>query len=800
MNISRTGDQSSALSVRYAVGGTATPGTDYQVLTGTVTIQPGNASANVVVSPINDGFDELDESVTISILPESSYSTSTPLQATVQILDDDVTLPSIPTISMTTSTTTISEGSGGVDVRFSRDSNFGSPLTIHYALGGSANAGTDFATLTGSVTLGAGQSSTFVQILPIDDSIAEGAETVEVSVQANNAYTVGSPSQTTITILDNDFEVEPPAFRPEVSIQTDSSLVVEGQGGTAMRVSRTGSTSSPLTVTYSVSGDATNGADFTSLPGLVTIPAGASSTTIQVDPIDDVIGEDIEFAYVLVTPNIAYTIGSPETSFAILDNDDSSAEGEPNPQPGPSLAQVSVTSDASTTSEGSSGVNLRFTRTGNVNSPLTVGYNVGGSAIPNSDYNRLSGQVSFSAGSTSAVVRVTPVDDTLTESDETIVVSLSSSPNYAIGPNGQTTVRIVDNDAVVEPPPSLLPGVSVTTGSLSVPEGAGSFPMRFQRVGDISSSLTVHYQIDGTATLGVDFSRLTGSIVIASGTISRTVNVVLVDDALVESNESIRVTILPNPAYSIDSPATTAVQIIDDDGPTFGASDEFQFAFAEDSRQGFVSDGDLSRTTSSDDQYEVLQDSAENSRLIHVWEIQVPSYETATVVLEAHRSVGDEAIRVDYSIDGYYFRNLFTITKTSDDDQSLTRELPSGLDGTIYLRVRDSARLGGVGSINVFVDYLAIRVTGASGGSAASIPVAAVAAAFSGDTTEQFESNLESSRNEIGTQLAIPDFRDDRGWDAADLVQSSFATETDWISNHDALALRLEEMLARAAD
>src|SRR5437762_12821165 len=42
-----------------------------------------------------------------------------------------------------------------------------------------------------------------------------------------------------------------------------------------------------LTVYYSISGTATNGVDYTTLTGKVTIPAGAVSADIVVNPIDD---------------------------------------------------------------------------------------------------------------------------------------------------------------------------------------------------------------------------------------------------------------------------------------------------------------------------------------------------------------------------------------------------------------------------------------------------------------------------------------------------------------------------------
>lgn len=80
-----------------------------------------------------------------------------------------------------------------------------------------------------------------------------------------------------------------------------------------------------LTVYYSLSGTATNGVDYTSLTGKVTIPAGAASATITVSPIDDSAHEGTETvdAKLIQCPTGGcYLIGTPNTATVkIADND-----------------------------------------------------------------------------------------------------------------------------------------------------------------------------------------------------------------------------------------------------------------------------------------------------------------------------------------------------------------------------------------------------------------------------------------------------------------------------------------------
>ncbi|MFB2893340.1 Calx-beta domain-containing protein [Aerosakkonemataceae cyanobacterium BLCC-F50] len=84
------GDTSQALTIRYTTTGTATPGTDYTALTGTVTIAAGQSvSAPVVVTPVADGRNEPVETVTVKILENQPYQVGSADTATVRVLDSD---------------------------------------------------------------------------------------------------------------------------------------------------------------------------------------------------------------------------------------------------------------------------------------------------------------------------------------------------------------------------------------------------------------------------------------------------------------------------------------------------------------------------------------------------------------------------------------------------------------------------------------------------------------------------------------------------------------------------------------
>jgi serralysin len=81
-----------------------------------------------------------------------------------------------------------------------------------------------------------------------------------------------------------------------------------------------------LTVYYSLSGTATNGFDYASLTGKVTILGGATSATIVVNPIDDTLHEGTETVLIACpnppTSSGCYNIGTPSSATVfIADND-----------------------------------------------------------------------------------------------------------------------------------------------------------------------------------------------------------------------------------------------------------------------------------------------------------------------------------------------------------------------------------------------------------------------------------------------------------------------------------------------
>ena len=89
--VTRAGDMSTALTVRYKVGGTALSGTDYKPVTGTVTIPAGSAQAKVKIKPIATATGNGTFVAKLKLLPslDGTYTLGTTTVAKIKIIEGE---------------------------------------------------------------------------------------------------------------------------------------------------------------------------------------------------------------------------------------------------------------------------------------------------------------------------------------------------------------------------------------------------------------------------------------------------------------------------------------------------------------------------------------------------------------------------------------------------------------------------------------------------------------------------------------------------------------------------------------
>jgi hypothetical protein len=251
----------------------------------------------------------------------------------------------------------------------------------------------------------------------------------------------------------------------------------------------------PLTVTFTLTGNATNGSDYTNLPLTVTFAAGVATADVVVSPLNDGVLDGAETVLLTLTAVAPYELGSPVSAEVTI---------APAPTGRVSVTATDDLASERATSSGPDTGTFRLTREGDaalLASALTVSFAVTGSATSGTDYTALPTSVTFAAGVSSVDVVVTPLPDSLDDSDETVVVTLTSVTPYELGTTSATVV--------ISPPK-----VSVEAVDPNATEAGDTGTFRLTRTGDLSRSMSVTVVFGGTATNGVDYRLIASTTVV----------------------------------------------------------------------------------------------------------------------------------------------------------------------------------------------------------------------------------------------------------------------------------------------
>ena len=222
----------------------------------------------------------------------------------------------------------------------------------------------------------------------------------------------------------------------QISVVASTPSTTEGSLTPAIfTLTRSGPTTSPLTVFFTLTGTATYGSDFSPTTLSTTFAIGESTLTVPIASIDDSTPEPDETVVLTLSPSIAYTIIAPTTATATIH------DNEP--------VQVSTTAtDPTATEAGSDLGSFTISRTGSTANPLTVPLNATGTATPAIDYQSLPTTAVIPAGQSTITLTVIPIADSLAEPDETIILTVSSSPNYTLT-SPTATVRILAQSPIL---------------------------------------------------------------------------------------------------------------------------------------------------------------------------------------------------------------------------------------------------------------------------------------------------------------------------------------------------------------
>lgn len=223
----------------------------------------------------------------------------------------------------------------------------------------------------------------------------------------------------------------------------------------------------------------------------------------------------------------------------------------------PSLPVAEFSVSAVSVLEGAASVTLTVRRSSGVGVSSVSFTTRNGTATAGSDYTARSGSVSFAAGTTTATVSVSLLNDSLWEPPETFFVDLTGVSGAALGTNRTATVTITDDDRNVE----------FSSPAASVSEAAGTVTLWVNRLGDAASTATVRFATaNGSARSGSDYVAASGTLSWAAGdTASKPVTIRLVNDTSREKNETFLVTLSSPTGATLGRNTQATVTITNDD-------------------------------------------------------------------------------------------------------------------------------------------------------------------------------------------------------------------------------------------
>jgi regulation of enolase protein 1 (concanavalin A-like superfamily) len=409
---------------------------DYHLTPGTLTFDVGEQTKNIVLNVTDDSIPEPVEFATILLRYPHRAHLGAFSTFTYAIVDNDETSAMLPVAGFAGAASTGLETATPASIPVILSSPASVPVTIDYATNtsGTAAAGADFTAISGTLTFAPGEVFKTISLPVLDDTLVETSETVQIELSNASATVLGTTSIHTFTISDDD--------TPVVTLSATDAAAAEHATtpDTGTFTFTRNSTAGSLTVNFTRSGTATSGSDYTSIatPGAVTFTDGQATTTITVTPLNNTTAESDETVILTLTSGSGYTVGSPSSATVIITDDD--------------VNTITLTaSDAIASENGTNPGEFTLTRSGPTTSALTVTIARSGTAANITDFANISTTQSFGIGVSSIIIPVTVVQDTLTEGNEEVVLSISTSASYIVGTPSVANVTIVDDDL----PPSV---------------------------------------------------------------------------------------------------------------------------------------------------------------------------------------------------------------------------------------------------------------------------------------------------------------------------------------------------------
>jgi len=510
----------------------------------TFTSENWNAPQTVTVTGINDEVVDGNVSYAINFTEvasvDSHYNAQTINDLGVVNIDNDSPGFNISPISGNTS-----EAGGSATFTVQLTTQPSSNVSIDINSGNTAEGTIDKTVLT--FTQGDWNTAQTVTVIGEDDNVEDGDQTYAIrfasAVSSDNNYNNLTPDN--VNVINTDDEGS-----PTVSLSIINSSINENGGAAIVYANLSGLTNQPVTVNLGYRGTATSGVDYSPVTS-ITIPANTLSASVNIIATQDVLDENNESIIVDIASVINSTEEGTQSQTATITDDDQ----EP-------IIMLGI-NNAPSLLEASGSINVTATLNKVSGRDVTVNLVYSGTAEAGVDYSK-SDTILIEAGNEFGQITLTAIQDDMDESNESIIIDVSTVENGTEASLQKVTLSISDDDA----PPT----VSFSAASQSVNEAVGNVDISATL--DVASAfaVTVPYTVSGSATgSNVDHNLSNGSFSFTPGQKTSTQNFVIQDDALAENDENIVITLGAPTNASIGSIASHTTTITDNDYTVGGA-------------------------------------------------------------------------------------------------------------------------------------------------------------------------------------------------------------------------------------
>jgi hypothetical protein len=550
VTVSRTGG-TGPVSVNYATtDGTAKAGTDYAATSGTVSLAAGQLSKTFTIPLINNTVAASTRNFSVALSdPSTGAALGTPVTATVNITDDD----KAGTLQFSLAAVSVKEDAGPAVLTVTRTLGLASGVTVAYATADKlAVAGSDYTAASGTLTFAAGETAKTISVPVTKDFAVEINKTFTVTLSnPTGGAILGTNKISTVTITNDDAP-------GSLQFATATASVPENAGQAAIVVNRVNGATGPVSVYYTTSnGTALTGTDYTITLGTLNFAEGETSKTILVPILDNkVINVNKTFKMTLSLPTGGAKLGTPIATTVTIVNDDIGGAIQFSPaaytvDETAQMAELTIVRTGTGTLAG--GVTVKV---------ATVAEAVAGKATSGKDYTPVSTILTFAEGEATKTIRIPLLDDTIFEPSETIKTTLSL-------PTGGATVPAAAASAVVTILNDDLGGtIQFSSATYRASESGGPAAITVTRTGGTASAVTVKYATVaetgvGKATVTKDYTAAAGTLTFGAGETEKIFTVPILADALVELDETVKLTLSTvTGGATLGTPATATLTIM----------------------------------------------------------------------------------------------------------------------------------------------------------------------------------------------------------------------------------------------